>query len=737
MIENKILKLLQKTITTLMCFWMLTTQMPINVVFADEINTEENIVEDINEDEINNVDNEEEDQIIIEEDVETEISINQELLDRVNTLLNIDITSITDIDELTNVHDNTNNIIDEYNESSEQANIDYESLLSFKYDVTKLLIDKHIESLPSEEDINTFTDVQNQIAPTRKLVRTTIPSLIKELNEIDQTNYNNNYASLLSDITAFLANRQKQIMNGEAVGATTDPYDAGDGVVRTWTEVNYFPIESGYYYLASDIYVYGSIEIQGKVYLDLKGHTIIFFNGSGQSAINVRGGDYGGNKQTEFHLYDSAGGGEIKKDQNATYARAIWIEKLDDNSYNSLFQMYGGTISDFTGANGGCVYVNGGRFTMSGGTISNNKATSSGGAVFIAATIAGGVFNMENGTISANTANASGGAIFNFGGEFNMTGGTISNNTANDQGGGILAYNNTKTKIDGGTIEENKSGKEDGHGIDNNESKATINIDSGKFYVYANNSKGYSGVTLSNKTSTITFDKNDDTGDTTNITRNWSDTSSSITAPTRVGYTFNGYYNSNGEKYYNANGTSCRAWDYIGAQTLTASWTVITNTITLNPGADATVAGTTSATATYGSPMPSLTTKPSKSGYTFGGYWTSIDPNTQEVSGTQYYDGDGNSVRNWDKTTNTTLYAKWIPKSYAVEFNNNGGTGSIVSIEVIYTEAMPQLLSLPTRAGYEFAGYYDELINGTQYYNADGSSAKNWDKKLQFTPYKK
>jgi uncharacterized repeat protein (TIGR02543 family) len=39
------------------------------------------------------------------------------------------------------------------------------------------------------------------------------------------------------------------------------------------------------------------------------------------------------------------------------------------------------------------------------------------------------------------------------------------------------------------------------------------------------------------------------------------------------------------------------------------------------------------------------------------------------------------------------------------------------------------------RAGYQFAGYYDRTEGGTQYYNADGSSAKTWDKTEDSTLY--
>ena len=63
--------------------------------------------------------------------------------------------------------------------------------------------------------------------------------------------------------------------------------------------------------------------------------------------------------------------------------------------------------------------------------------------------------------------------------------------------------------------------------------------------------------------------------------------------------------------------------------------------------------GTSSVTATYGSTMPSITV-PTRSGYTFGGYYTGTNG-----SGTQYYTASGASARTWDLTRATTLYAKW------------------------------------------------------------------------------
>lgn len=67
--------------------------------------------------------------------------------------------------------------------------------------------------------------------------------------------------------------------------------------------------------------------------------------------------------------------------------------------------------------------------------------------------------------------------------------------------------------------------------------------------------------------------------------------------------------------------------------------------------------GTSSVTVKYGSSMP-YATAPTKSGYTFGGYYSSTNG-----SGTKYYDSSMRSVRSWDKSSNTTLYAYWIKKN--------------------------------------------------------------------------
>nr|MCR5553149.1 InlB B-repeat-containing protein [bacterium] len=90
-------------------------------------------------------------------------------------------------------------------------------------------------------------------------------------------------------------------------------------------------------------------------------------------------------------------------------------------------------------------------------------------------------------------------------------------------------------------------------------------------------------------------------------------------------------------------------------------------------------AGTASVTATYDSNMPSATA-PTRTGYAFGGYY-----DDHNGAGTQYYTSSMASARTWNKTSATTLYAKWIPNKITVyiykdgsPWNNSGRTVQIV-----------------------------------------------------------
>ena len=152
--------------------------------------------------------------------------------------------------------------------------------------------------------------------------------------------------------------------------------------------------------------------------------------------------------------------------------------------------------------------------------------------------------------------------------------------------------------------------------------------------------------------------------------------------------------------------------------------------VTLNPNGG--TGGTTSVIATFGQPMPTITS-PTLAGYDFQGYFTENGGN-----GTKYYNADGTSAKDWDKEDATfTLYAYWEAKTYTVTLDNQGATtAGATSVTATYNAAMPSIANnLPKKTGSTFLGYFTATSGGTKYYNADGTSAKNWDKTSTATLY--
>lgn len=115
--------------------------------------------------------------------------------------------------------------------------------------------------------------------------------------------------------------------------------------------------------------------------------------------------------------------------------------------------------------------------------------------------------------------------------------------------------------------------------------------------------------------------------------------------------------------------------------------------------------GSTSIIAIDGSAMPSAT-MPGRDGYIFGGYWTETNG-----GGTQYYNADGSSTRNWDSRTITTLYAKWTARKYTVKLEDmeptTAGQGS-VSVMFDASDNMTSAVTIPIKAHYDFGGYWTD-----------------------------
>lgn len=125
--------------------------------------------------------------------------------------------------------------------------------------------------------------------------------------------------------------------------------------------------------------------------------------------------------------------------------------------------------------------------------------------------------------------------------------------------------------------------------------------------------------------------------------------------------------------------------------------------------------------AVRGEPLREITC-PVRTGYTFGGYYDGTNG-----SGTQYYTATGESVGTWDRSGDATLYAKWIPVPCTVTLDWQDGTGGTSSVTATYGERLPSI-TVPTRTGYDFGGYYTgEGGSGERYYNAAGVGVEDWN----------
>ena len=217
------------------------------------------------------------------------------------------------------------------------------------------------------------------------------------------------------------------------------------------------------------------------------------------------------------------------------------------------------------------------------------------------------------------------------------------------------------------------------------------------------------------KTSKVTLDPQPGEGGTTSVEATTGSDMPDITIPTRHGYTFGGYYdqeNGNGTQYYNENGKSAKNWDKEGDVTLYAKWTATNYTITYN-----TNGGNAIANGSYTIEEAFILPTPTKIGSTFEGWF-----NNSELT------GDAITTIASGSTGDKEFWAKWNIGTYTIEFDMEGGAGGTTSVQVTHGTAMPTI-NTPTKDDHLFDGYYDgDGGKGTKYYNADGTSAKNWDK---------
>ena len=207
-------------------------------------------------------------------------------------------------------------------------------------------------------------------------------------------------------------------------------------------------------------------------------------------------------------------------------------------------------------------------------------------------------------------------------------------------------------------------------------------------------------------------------------------------APSRQGYTFEGWYTSEngGSQVYGTNGKGIignNYWDEEGKWIYTlnslklyARWKEKTYTITFDANGGNITENTKEVVynSTKNNNVSSL--NPTKTGYIFNGWYT------ERTEGIQIYKNNGSSNANsntfwnsnnqWVYTDDITLYAQWTPITYTITYNGNGSTsGSTPQSSHTYDEAKKLTENGFERTGFEFVGWSTQANGSKQYSNSE------------------
>ena len=184
---------------------------------------------------------------------------------------------------------------------------------------------------------------------------------------------------------------------------------------------------------------------------------------------------------------------------------------------------------------------------------------------------------------------------------------------------------------------------------------------------------------------TITFDASGGTGGTQ--VRQYYGTA--LTAPTvsLTGCTFLGWY------------PSVPATVPAADTTYYAQWALNTYTVTFNANGGYTSPRT--ASVTYSMSYGTLPT-PTRTGYTFAGWWTGTVSGSQVSAATTMGDRD------------VTIYARWTPTALTITFDVNGGTAISPSSRTALYGQQYGTLPKAKKTGKKFDGWWTAATGGTE-----------------------
>lgn len=163
----------------------------------------------------------------------------------------------------------------------------------------------------------------------------------------------------------------------------------------------------------------------------------------------------------------------------------------------------------------------------------------------------------------------------------------------------------------------------------------------------------------------------------------------SSTRPYREGYNFLGWATSkSGAVAYQPGGT----YTNNASVTLYAQWQRITYTVSYNANGGS--GAPSSQTKTWGVNLVLSSTRPTRTGYNFLGWATSVNGAVAYQPGSTY-----------TANASVTLYAQWSRITYTVSYNANGGSGAPSSQTKTWGVNLTLSSTVPTRAGHTFLGW--------------------------------
>ena len=172
-----------------------------------------------------------------------------------------------------------------------------------------------------------------------------------------------------------------------------------------------------------------------------------------------------------------------------------------------------------------------------------------------------------------------------------------------------------------------------------------------------------------------------------------------VGAPTRTGYTFDGWFTDKSFKNPLADNTIPP--ETLGTVTLYAKWTVNTYTVAFDKNADNATGTVKDQKHTYGKTVALTANAYKRPGFTFTGWNTEADG-----SGLAYADKVKVTNLTEENGAVVTLYAQWAPVSYAINYKNVLATDENPN-PVSYT-ALDETITLTAlqRTGWDFGGWY-------------------------------